>query len=259
MSITPPKPSGTLSDTYDAAFFEQHRQYRDTYEHLARLIREIAPSNAVAVLDVGCGHCLLLDALQRHFSSAAGIDGSSAGVPSHLRDKVALRDLTVTDWREASPPPCDVVVTLETAEHLAPDCAPHFVAQLLRGTPSMVFFSAATPYQDCGQNPTHIHEQPLSYWVELFEGSGYSLAVDETIRMRTSMITSGLYGSVGWYPKNILVFVPGVATITNLTPPPHILSSNPVFQLIFDRDRLEFENIILKRALKNAANPRRQS
>ena len=256
MSIIPPKLSGLLSDTYDAAFFDQHKQYRDTYEHLAILIRELSPATASSVLDVGCGHCLLLDALQGHFVSATGVDGSNTGIPSHLRDKVSLRDLSPTGWRGEEIPRSDVVVSLETAEHLPESCARTFVSELVRGTPSVVFFSAATPYQDCGQNPTHLNEQPLSYWVELFETFGYSLAARHTTSIRAAMIKSRLYSSLAWYMKNILIFKPGAEAIDELVPVEALTSSNPVFQLIFDRDRLEFENIILKRALRNALAPR---
>lgn len=247
MAIPPPKLSTTLSDTYDKAFFDHHTQHRATYEHFASLIRALSPAQASSVVDVGCGHCLLLDALRHHFTSATGIDGSDAGIPSHLRDYVSLRDLTTAGWRGEAPLTTDVVVTLETAEHLPERCARAFVSELTRGRPSVVFFSAATPYQDCGQNPTHINEQPLSYWIEIFEQDGYHLAVDQTITMRTKMIESGLYGALAWYPKNILVFSRDETTEKELAPPPRIISSNPVFQLIFDRDRLEFETILLRR------------
>lgn len=247
MSIPPPKPSTTLSNTYDRAFFEHHQKHRATYEHLASLIRAFSPAHASTIIDVGCGHCLLLDALRHHFTSASGIDGSDAGIPSHLRDSVSLRDLTTVGWRGEAPHTTDVVVTLETAEHLPERCARAFVSELTLGGPSVVFFSAATPYQDCGQNPTHINEQPLSYWVDIFERDGYHLAVDQTVTIRTTMIESGLYGALAWYPKNILVFSRDAATVTELPSPPRIASSNPVFQLIFDRDRLEFETILLRR------------
>ena len=252
MSIPPPKRSGTLPETYDKEFYEHHAKHRETYDHLALLIRELSPRGASTVVDVGCGHCLLLDALQRHFTSAIGIDGSDAGIPSHLRDKVYLRDLTASDWRGENTVQTEIVVSLETAEHLPERCALHFISELVKGGPSMVFFSAATPYQDCGQNPTHVNEQPLSYWVEHFERSGYSLAAHQTTSMRTTMIGSGLYGALGWYPKNILIFERGPSSMTDVQLPPAISSSNPVFQLIFDRDRLEFENILLKRASRHS-------
>jgi len=255
MSIPPPRRSGTLPETYDKEFFEHHAKHRESYEHLALLIRELSPQGASTVIDVGCGHCLLLDALQRHFTSAIGIDGSDSGVPSHLHDKFHLQDLTAPDWRGQNTEQPEVVVSLETAEHLPERYARAFVSELIKGGPSMVFFSAATPYQDCGQNPTHVNEQPLSYWVEQFELNSYSLAAHQTTKMRATMIESGLYGALAWYPKNILIFERGPCSMTDVQVPPPIRSSNPVFQLIFDRDRLEFENILLRMATRNARFP----
>jgi hypothetical protein len=251
MSIPPPKISATLAGTYDRYFFEHHKQHQKTYEHLGILIRELFPRDASTILDVGCGHCLLLNALQGHFSSATGVDGSDAGIPSHLRDKVAIHDLTTNRWQSEEVPRIDVVVSLETAEHLPESCARTFISELIRGSPRMVFFSAATLFQDLGNNPTHLNERPLSYWVEIFEEFGYFLKIDHTTSLRTAMVTSGLYGALAWYPKNVMVFTPERTPTTDFTMPPPILSSNPIFQLIFDRDRLEFETILLKRVQRN--------
>jgi 2-polyprenyl-3-methyl-5-hydroxy-6-metoxy-1,4-benzoquinol methylase len=77
MTLSPPKKIGSLDSTYDQVFFKRHEKYRDIYQHLAGLIRRYSPSSASSILDVGCGHCLLLEALQRLFPAAYGIDGST--------------------------------------------------------------------------------------------------------------------------------------------------------------------------------------
>jgi hypothetical protein len=63
----------------------------------------------------------------------------------------------------------DLVVSLEVAEHLPPECAATFVESLTRLGPA-VLFSAAIPGQG-GVN--HINEQWQDYWAGLFRNAGY--------------------------------------------------------------------------------------
>jgi hypothetical protein len=150
-------------------------------------------------------------------------------------------------WRERIQTKADVVVSLETAEHLPEECSAAFVEGLVAHAPSLVIFSAATPYQDLGNNPGHLNEKPLTYWVERFESRGYALSPSLSMKLRSDMAASKLYSEVAWYLKNILVFTPGKSEAITVTAQDFMYSSNPTFQLIFERDRLEFENLILRR------------
>jgi SAM-dependent methyltransferase len=247
MTFKPPHQGSTLNETYDETFFRQHDSARPAYAHLAQLIREISPADAQSVVDVGCGHCILLQELAKYFSSAHGIDGSQQGIPASMRDKVSVVDMSQHGWRERVETKADVVVSLETAEHLPEESSEKFIEGLLAHTPSLIVFSAATPYQDLGKNPGHLNEKPLTYWVEKFESRGYALSTPLSIKLRSAMTNSTLYAGVAWYPKNILAFTPGQRDALIFSAQEFMYSSDPTFQLIFERDRLEFENLILKR------------
>jgi hypothetical protein len=247
MTFKPPQQGPSLDETYDESFFRQHERARPAYAHLAQLIREIAPSESQSVVDVGCGHCILLEELSKHFTTVHGVDGSQRGIPSSMRDKVSVVDMAQPGWRERVGTSADMVVSLETAEHLPEECSGAFVEGLLTYAPSLVIFSAATPYQDLGSNPGHLNERPLTYWVEKFESRGYALSATVSMRLRAAMATSKMYSSVAWYLKNILAFTPGKSEAITFSAQDFMYSSNPTFQLIFERDRLEFENLILKR------------
>lgn len=247
MGIKPPTTGEDLNTVYDDAFFKSHEPFRPAYAHLAGLIRELSPADAASVVDIGCGHCILLEELGKHFNEARGIDGSLSGIPLNLRDRVMIVNMAMPGWGAPVTKKTDVVVSLETGEHLPKEASDEYVETLIGHRPSLIVFSAATVYQDSEQNPTHINEQPLSYWVDKFERRGYVLSPQLSMTLRAKMMDSKLYSSVGWYLKNTLVFVAGASEAFSFTAQPFIYSSNPVHQLIFERDRLEFENLVLKR------------
>lgn len=103
---------------YDAAFFEQHRKHAGAFLGLAEVL--VQPGYLElehTVLDVGCGHGLLVEALRaRGVAEAYCIEGSPAAAgmwPPGLRDKYyVIKDLTATDAVSAVRP-ADVIVTFE--------------------------------------------------------------------------------------------------------------------------------------------------
>ena len=66
--------------TYDRDFFQAHKTARDagTYEKLARWIRLLSPVSVSSVLDVGCGHGFLTEALRHQNLSATCLEGSAS-------------------------------------------------------------------------------------------------------------------------------------------------------------------------------------
>jgi hypothetical protein len=148
-------------------------------------------------------------------------------------------------------PKTTIVTSFETAEHIAPAGAANFVRSLIGHRPDLVIFSAATPLQDLGSNPTHVNEQPFSYWIDHFHAAGYTLDTPTTVAMRNKMFASGsVFAGTWWYPKNLLVFFPtGTPDAQRLVrsrlepsqpswfakPPKH-----PVLSLVFDRDKFEY-------------------
>jgi SAM-dependent methyltransferase len=91
----------------------------------------------------------------------------------------------------------DLVLSLEVAEHLPPDCAALFVDSLTALGP-VVLFSAAIPYQG-GTN--HRNEQWPEYWRDLFQTNHF--VVIDALRNKLWQNGSVEY----WYAQNILLFV----------------------------------------------------
>jgi hypothetical protein len=90
----------------------------------------------------------------------------------------------------------DLAMSLETAEHLPPECADTFVASLVQLAPAIIF-SAAIPHQ---VGADHINLQWPAYWAALFGKHGYD-AID-CIRPQIWNIPKIPY----WYRQNTLLF-----------------------------------------------------
>lgn len=91
----------------------------------------------------------------------------------------------------------DLVMSLEVAEHLPPECAQSFVRSLtLHG--DVVLFSAAVPAQG-GTN--HVNEQWASYWKALFDDCGFACV--DCLRQRFWEDERVCW----WYRQNMLLFV----------------------------------------------------
>lgn len=147
------------------------------------------------VVDVGCGSGALLAALAARGVRTLGLEGSPAGVASAHRRKV---DVRLTDLAKPfTVEPCDVVISLEVAEHLPERVADPFVAALTSAAPHIVF-SAATPGQG---GHDHINEQPHAYWIEKFRARGFVVDEATTQTVREHWLRSNV---ASWYCKNVL-------------------------------------------------------
>jgi hypothetical protein len=91
----------------------------------------------------------------------------------------------------------DLVVSLEVAEHLPPECAESFVQTLVELGPA-VLFSAAIPLQGGSE---HLNEQWQEYWANLFHARGY-LAID-CVRRHVWNNPQVHF----WYAQNTLLYV----------------------------------------------------
>ena len=159
-----------------------------------------------SIVDVGCGDGKLLAAVRTRMPALPllGIDSAqpaldraaAAGVPVALHDLASTRgaDLEAVRSRVEG---FDVVMSLETAEHLPPWTSRAFVETLARGR--MVVFSAAHP----GQAGTlHMNERPAEYWRALFGERGYALSAANA-EFRTAIASLEL---PSWYAANIRLF-----------------------------------------------------
>lgn len=147
-------------------------------EDFYNLIREGCQSSAAAVVplvcghfpdvktvvDVGCGEGWWGKAFESAGCEVMGVDGDYIEAPVI---PFAEADLATQPPRAAV---YDLAVCLEVAEHLPPERAASFIADLCKAAP-VVLFSAAIPGQG---GADHLNEQWPAYWVERFEAQGFS-------------------------------------------------------------------------------------
>lgn len=151
---------------YDAAFFDTIREgiVRSAAALAPILAAELAPAiDERTVLDVGCGEGHWGAALSAEGFEAQGIDANPARTVIDVWDHDLEQRLPLLGQ-------FGLALCLEVAEHLTPQRAPSFVAELC-GLSDVIVFSAAIP----GQGGTgHLNEQWPGYWTGLFAESGYA-------------------------------------------------------------------------------------
>jgi len=260
--------SDDLGKIYDQEFFRMHANNMPAYEELARLIDEANNyHHEKSVIDIGCGHGFLVESLrQRGYTNSYGLEGSSSAEvvwPEQYRSYYTIGD--VTDKQTGlSIKEADLVCSFEIGEHIDRRYTKQYIQLLTQNKPRMIFFGAATLYQDCGLNPTHVNEQPFSYWINHFQDEQYRLDILLTVQARNSMFGNAqVFSNAWWYPKNILVFRPDQADwdtadskiaelvnteikwFENRTAP------NRLFAMCLMRDRQEYNYLILDAVAKS--------
>jgi Methyltransferase domain len=149
------------------------------------VVEQFAPKT---VVDVGCGEGLWGKAFESAGCEVLGLDGHS--VPVIPAQSVDLTDVLPTFERLF-----DLAVCLEVAEHLPPERAETFIAELC-GLSDTVLFSAAVP----GQGGTgHLNEQWPPHWALLFQANGFTC----NDKLRWDIWSDGRV--CWWYRQNIFV------------------------------------------------------
>lgn len=187
-----------MTDAAKQQYNEDHRRAIDEKLASARailpLVRELVPVESV--LDVGCGYGAFLAVwAELGVPTRVGVEGDWIAREALLvpPETVRVRNLEAPLDVEGR---FDLVTCLEVAEHLSPQRARGFVADLVARAPA-VLFSAAIP----GQGGTgHVNEQWQDYWVRLFRAQGYEPV--DAIRPRIWDDPEVCW----WYAQNALLF-----------------------------------------------------
>lgn len=161
-----------VSKLYDEKFYDE--VVNDGALRSARVIVPVVLEECTygvqRVADVGCGEGAWTSVFAELGRDVTGIDGAHVD-----RSRLMIRPEEFVP-RELDQPGSldtigehDLVVSLEVAEHLPPERAASFIAELCAIAPQ-VLFSAAVPGQG---GVGHVNEQWPNYWAELFRDNGF--------------------------------------------------------------------------------------
>jgi cyclopropane fatty-acyl-phospholipid synthase-like methyltransferase len=182
---------------YTKSFYKKHQDQsrRSAKEVVPLVVDLIQPKH---VIDVGCGIGTWLSVFREcGIEEVFGVDGDWVNNEEMLEiPKARFRsfDLKEPLYLDRQ---FDLVVSLEVAEHLPPECAETFIDSLSRLGP-VVLFSAAIPYQG---GTHHVNEQWPEYWAQYFRDRAYE--VIDCIRRKIWH-----NDDVEWfYAQNMLLFV----------------------------------------------------
>lgn len=187
--------SANTSPIYTNKFFgrRQVQAWNAASRIVPNVLEIIQPTS---VIDIGCATGEFLAVFREHgIEDILGIDGayvprSQLVIPQENFIPLDLNRPFTLDRTY------DLVVCLETAEHLSPQSADDFIASLTL-LASIILFSAAIPYQ---RGHGHLNEQWPEYWADLFKQHGF-VPVD-TLRRNIWHDREIPY----WYRQNMLFF-----------------------------------------------------
>lgn len=212
--------SAMSTSLYPADFYAERRLHT---AHAARRLLSALPEgvNRNRVADIGCGTgTFLAAALELGASEVFGMEGD--WVTPDMLDHAAIAFQPADLEQAFSGPAVDLVLSLEVAEHLSPERASGFVADLVAMAPATLF-SAAIPGQG---GVGHVNEQWQSYWAGLFADHGY-MAFDI---IRPQVWTDEAVPA--WYRQNIILYLDaetGAASGLSPTDPALLDKVHPAF------------------------------
>ena len=181
---------------YTENFFDNLKEgSKQSAKEVVPLVLELIQPQSV--VDVGCGSGEWLSVFKQHgINDILGIDGDYVD-----RKLIAIPPNNFLSFDLTKPlaldKKFDLVVSLETAEHLPSKSAEIFVDSLTQ-LGSVILFSAAIPFQG---GTEHINERWPEYWNYLFQRKDYE--VIDCIRPQLWRNQNVEY----WYIQNTFMFV----------------------------------------------------
>lgn len=181
---------------YSTSFFVNRQEASRTSARLVlpAVFELVKPDS---VVDFGCGTGTWLEAAKAlGVKRVLGLEGPWIKKAKPL---IAESELRVSDLSQpiALPERFDLAISLEVAEHLPPERARGFVADVTAAS-DVVLFGAAIPEQG---GTGHVNEQWQSYWADLFKECGY--ACFDVVRPR--FWENG--DVLPWYKQNAFLYV----------------------------------------------------
>ncbi len=152
---------------YTKEYFLPFLEWKRDYEMLATwLTQNLSFETAI---DFGCGNGMLIHQLMHLNKRVLGIDIAAAAcevTPESVRQCIVYRDVSQPIFFGKF----DLVISLETAEHLTLESSDQFIDNLVNHTLGPICFSAAVPEQG---GSGHINEQPPEFWLSRFARRNY--------------------------------------------------------------------------------------
>lgn len=155
------------------------------------------------IIDLGCGTGDIIQQLELRGFDAKGIEGSLNAEKYFETNNIIQHDLRklITDFNLYKA--FDLVMSIEVAEHLEPEYAEKFVANIAFLARDKVLITAA-PEDSKGHY--HVNCQPSEYWIRLFQR--YDLEYQEglTNKFRGSFAAYRRKKGINTFYHNSLVF-----------------------------------------------------
>jgi SAM-dependent methyltransferase len=212
---------------YDQDFYDVVRDgAQASAEVIAPIVTSLLDLPAPrSLVDVGCGEGWWAAAFKRQGWDVTGVDSGSGAGGAIEAGEFVPRDLA--GGLDLSGRRFHMAVCLEVAEHLPPERADSFIADLCSLAP-VVLFSAAIPGQG---GVGHLNEQWPAYWIERFQAQKY--AVSGALRWRIwndNRIEN-------WYRQNLLLAAAEPARFPTLFDTPLAEPFPVVHPVLFDARR----------------------
>lgn len=172
---------------YDTEFFASGRSETVTRSAsvMVPILQELLSPQSV--LDIGCGQGEWLEAFG--LDDMVGVDIAAPEGEQFIRHNL--------NWPLTLDRTFDLVLSLETGEHLPQAAAETYVNSIVRHGRTVVF-SAAVPGQE---GKGHINCQPHEYWHQKFNVRGYAML--DAIRPKLA----NRHEVSPWYQENTFLYV----------------------------------------------------